>query len=998
MAWFARNLKAWYIRSMRVANVLVTMLLFCNLLSNVLLGAFASETFASEVDEDFFESKIRPVLAERCLGCHGANKQWASLRLDSREGMMRGGDSGPAISSSEPLDSELLRRINSDDPEVRMPPEDSGPALDTAQRDALRIWISGGAAWPKQPMSAPGNRAMDPAAHWAFQPLAIPSVSEMEGTGRTVDAWIDSGLRRESLASAPIASRRERLRRASYAITGLPPTIDEVHAFEIDLSPDAWQKAVDRLLANKAYGERWGRVWLDVARYSDTKGYVYGREERTFVFAPAYRDWVINAFNEDLPYDRFVLLQIAADQLVDQGSSDLAAMGFLTLGRRFLAIPSDIIEDRIDTVFRGLMGLTVGCSRCHDHKFDPIPTEDYYSLYGVFQSGIDQRVSLDQNLAFHSAEFLTGLEERRQKLKEVTAVQRSEANARIQSRFKEYLLTQTQMEKYPEGSFNQLSTKEDLIPALVHRWEWFLALPESVADPRLRVWNELSRLPADDFTTRAAEVLQRLRTEEGACHPTVLAKFEMTPASIAETAERYGQLVDETAKRWKQESETRVGAGEVAPRTSKDASLESLRALLIDVDSPFYIPEEPIDSTEWYWDNGTCVEIWKAQSELDRWLLQATEHPPEIGIMVDRPLKSDGRIFRRGDPNQKGRSVPRRFLSLVAGPDRTPFAHGSGRLEMAQEIVSKTNPLTARVWVNRVWQQLFGAGLVKSASDFGLRCDAPSHPELLDDLALRFMEHDWSTRWLVREILMSQAYQRSSEVVLAPTASVDVASVGSVAVGSVAVGGVAVGGVAAGEPSEVDPANRLLWRATKQRLTWEQMRDSFLVSAGTLDSRLGGKSVDAFVLLPNGTSRRSIYTTIDRQYLPLTFQMFDFANPDLHTPVRSETTVPQQGLFLLNHPLVAACSQSIASRLDREYAESTATDQGYVEVLYRHLLQRSPSPDELAIATSFLAESAADLDASAPHDGTGVNAVGRLKPRELLAQVILISNEAIFLD
>ena len=230
-------------------------------------------------------------------------------------------------------------------------------------------------------------------------------------------------------------------------------------------------------------------------------------------------------------------------------------------------------------------------------------------------------------------------------------------------------------------------------------------------------------------------------------------------------------------------------------------------------------------------------------------------------------------------------------------------------------------------------------------------------------------------------------------MVLAPTASVDVASEDVASVGSVA-----VGGVAAGEPSEVDPANRLLWRATKQRLTWEQMRDSFLVSAGTLDSRLGGKSVDAFVLLPNGTSRRSIYTTIDRQYLPLTFQMFDFANPDLHTPVRSETTVPQQGLFLLNHPLVAACSQSIASRLDREYAESTATDQGYVEVLYRHLLQRSPSPDELAIATSFLAESAADLDASAPHDGTGVNAVGRLKPRELLAQVILISNEAIFLD
>lgn len=992
MPLFSRALEAWCVWSMRMVKMLLTMLLLCSAHH----GASRGETV--DVDEDFFESKIRPVLSERCMGCHGATKQWASLRLDSREGMMRGGESGPAISSTEPLESELIRRINSDDPEVRMPPEDSGPALTGEQREAFRVWISGGADWPKQAMLASGDRQMDPAKHWAFLPLSIPSVSENEGTGRTVDAWIDSGLRRESLPAADIASRRERLRRACYAITGLPPTVDEVQAYEKDASPDAWPHAVDRLLANKAYGERWGRVWLDVARYSDTKGYVYGREERTFVFAPAYRDWVINAFNEDLPYDRFVMLQIAADQLVEKGSPDLAAMGFLTLGRRFLAIPSDIIEDRIDTVFRGLMGLTVGCSRCHDHKFDPIPTEDYYSLYGVFQSGMDQRVSLDRNRAFHSAEFLSGLEERRQKLKEVTAQHRTEANARIQSRFKEYLLTQTQMEKYPEGSFNQLSTKEDLIPALVHRWEWFLALPEAMADPRLRVWNELSRLPADEFPSRAAEVLQRLRVEEDACHPTVLAKFETVPASIAETAERYGQLVDETAKRWKEESETRVAAGEEAPRVSKDPLLESLRALLIDVDSPFYIPDEPIDSTEWYWDNGTCVEIWKAQGELDRWLLQATDHPPEIGIMVDRPLLSDGRIFRRGDPNQKGRSVPRRFLSLLSGPERNAFAQGSGRLEMAREIVSKKNPLTARVWVNRVWQQLFGAGLVKSASDFGLRCDAPSHPELLDDLALRFMEHDWSTRWLLREILMSEAYQRDSELVQSPRVSGVAASASGLAASSVGASGVGASGVGARDPSELDPTNRLLWRMTKQRLTWEQMRDTFLVVAGKLDERLGGKSVDAFALLPNGTSRRSIYTTIDRQYLPLVFQMFDFANPDLHTPVRSETTVPQQGLFLLNHPLVAACSQSIAARLDREYAASTVTDQGYVEVLYQHLLQRSPSPNELAIAIAFLAESVGDPLAGDSHALSNANAGQRLKPRELLAQVLLISNEVMFLD
>jgi hypothetical protein len=916
-------------------------------------------------EDEFFERRIRPVLFDRCWSCHGSNKQWASLRLDSRDGLLLGGDGGPVIDAGDWRNSEILARLREEDPGLRMPPAEAGAALSPEIIADFERWVEQGVAWPQGSPAAASGSPLNSKDHWAFQPL-VRTVTPGVASSPT-DAWVDQGLQAAKLTPNPQADRRTRLRRASYAVRGLPPSLIEIEALDEDFAPDAWERAVDRLLASPAYGERWGRVWLDVARYSDTKGYVYGREERKFVHSNAYRDWVINAFNADMPYDRFLKLQIAADRLVPDDSVDRAAMGFLTLGRRFLAIPSDIIEDRIDTVFRGLMGLTVGCARCHDHKFDPIPTADYYALYGIFQSSIDQRQLFPVNLERQTAEFRDGLEERRKKLHELSTKHREEANARIRTRFEDYLEAQTQLEKYPEGSFNQLSTKEDVIPALVHRWEWFLTLPQTAMDPRMRLWTELSKLPAEGYAERAAAVIQELRASPGACEPSVLRRFESPPQSVRETAERYGQLVEDVASQWKAACDASAQSGAVIPNQLDNPDDERLRRFFVDARSSFYIPDEPIDSTEWYWDNGTCVEIWQAQGEIDRWLLQVADRPPEIGILVDRELLSDARIFRRGDPNQKGRMVPRHFLTALSDEAPVPMQEGSGRLELAEAVSSERNPLTARVWVNRVWQQLFGVGLVASPSDFGLRSDKPSHPELLDQLALEFMEHEWSTRWLVRELLLSDAYQRESS------------SHGEE-------------GIQAAERSKNDPGNRWLWKMPKHRLTWEELRDMWLATSDQLGQGIGGPSVDALDSNPSALSRRTVYAFVDRQYLPLVFQMFDFANPDMHTPVRSETIVPQQALFQLNHPLVAASCRAISSAVARDATAAAPSDDAFVVGLYQRVYQRSPTPAEVAMAMEFLVTASLQ-----PPEGQ-TSAGAQLGPREQLAQVLLISNEAIFLE
>jgi hypothetical protein len=875
--------------------------------------ANADEAAATEL----FESKVRPIFVERCQKCHGEGEQWAGLRLDSGSRILTGGDSGPAVIPGKPDESLLLQRVTEPDDDLRMPPAETGPRLDSVQIDALRRWIELGAAWPDTTTANEDARESQWQHHWAFQPITHPTPPETGDASwvvNRIDQFVLQKLEAAGLRPSPEADHRTLIRRATYDLLGLPPTLEEVEAFVNDSSPDAYERLIERLLASPRYGEQWGRYWLDVARYSDTKGYVYEREERNFVHSSLYRDWVIQAFNEDLPYNRFVLLQLAADQVAPDDPATLAAMGFLTLGRRFLGVTPDIIDDRIDVVGRGLLGLTIGCARCHDHKYDPIPTADYYSLYGVFQNSIEKYVPIprQQDVPPPGDEFEKGLRERWDKLQETTALRRAEANARIRARLKDYLLAQRNLDDYPELTFNQLLTKDDLIPGIVRRWQAFLGVAENKGDPIFTPWIAYSKLTDEEFSTKAANVTQQVQADRGKLNSRIADAFVDPPAAAAEVADRYVQILGNVDQQWKSLCDAAKGNNRPPPTALPDASDEVLRQVLYGENSPCVIPDEPIVSTEPYWDLEAVTELWKLQGEFDRWLLKSPDTIPYAVALVDKQSSVEPQVFKRGNPANKGDVVPRQFLAVITGPDRKPFDHGSGRLEMAQAIVDPENPLTARVWVNRVWQHHFGSGLVATPSDFGTRASPPTHPELLDWLASEFVARGWSTKALHRILMLSATYRQCSQV----------------AHNSIA--------------QERDPSNRLLWRMNPQRLSFEQFHDSLVALSGELDLTMGGKGGD---LLGN---RRQVYSFVDRQFLPTLLGVYDFANPDLHTPQRVETTTPQQALFTLNHPFVARRAKAIASR-----AQSGAPGD-CVTQLYDILFQRDPTPKERQAAEQFL--------------------------------------------
>ncbi len=656
--------------------------------------------------------------------------------------------------------------------------------------------------------------------HWAFQPLK-------PGQEQSIDAYIHHRLRREKLSPSPRADARTLIRRATFDLTGLPPTAEEVAAFERDDSPQAYAALIDRLLSSPHHGEHWARHWLDVARYSDTKGYVYAREEKKWVHAAPYRDWVVRALNEDMPYDRFLKLQIAADQLVPPKSPDLAAMGFLTLGRRFLGVTHDIIDDRIDVLTRGALGLTVSCSRCHDHKFDPIPTADYYALYGVFQSCAEALVPLGDQAP---SEELLQLQRRN---RELMTKRREEQMARNRARLSDYLAAQNHLEDYPEEVFSQLLDEKDLNPFIVHRWKAWLE-----KNPGVQITDAMMRQP----------------------------------------------------------------------------------------DSPAFVPDEHIANIEMYFPTAVTTELWKAQGEVDRFLLKNPSAPAHATVLLDRTQPSAPRVFIRGSPLNKGQHVPRQFLSAF-GPQQ-PFTKGSGRLELAEAIADARNPLTARVMVNRLWQHHFGRGLVSTPSDFGKQGSPPTHPELLDWLAQRFIDSSWSMKAMHRLIMLSQTYQQRSQV-----------STGA----------------------ERDPDNHLLWRMSPHRLTFEEARDAWLTAAGQLNLRLGGQPE---LLFSPAHFRRTLYTLIDRENLPAVMRTFDFANPDLSIPQRSETTVPQQALFGMNHPFIVEQARALLNRPEAK------VDSGMnrLQFIYKELFQRPPSHKERKLALQFVLRDQATSAALAQAD------------------------------
>jgi cytochrome c553 len=755
--------------------------------TTLILGFQGSGLWAITPQEaEFFEREIRPVLADQCFSCHGAEKQKAELRLDSREAILKGSDGGAVAVLGKPEESSLIKSVRHEG-DSKMPAK--ADKLSDAQIAALSEWVRIGLPWPDGEVRKLSKAEWAAQNHWSFKPVARPEVPDREGgmarVINPIDAFLGSKLKEAGLKGSALASRRTLIRRLSFDLTGLPPTMDEVLDFENDPSGEdqAYAKVVNRLLGSPRYGERWGRHWLDVARYADTRGYLAGGVERRFPFSYTYRDWVISAFNGDMPYNQFLERQIAADQL-GEGNSHLAALGFLTVGRRFGGAEPDVIDDRIDVVTRGLMGLTTACARCHDHKFDPISQKDYYALYGVFAS-----------------------------------------------------------------------CKE----------------PEAIDLPRIS-----DEAPDPEYVAQKEKALQGIR-----------AFYARRSADLSIAL---GPLAG--------------GVAFVAP-----TAVETL------VKSPFFTTRARNDLTEL---KNKAVSIESGPLA-----------PSRAMVLTDKSNPVNPRVFIRGNPARPGESVPRRFLAVLSGGDPKPFTQGSGRLELAKSVTSQSNPLTARVFVNRVWLHHFGAGLVRTPADFGTKGDEPTHPALLDWLSHWFVEHGWSVKELHRLMVQSAAYRQVSE--------------------------------GNADSPKVDPENRLLWRMNRKRLEFEGLRDSLLYVTGELDTAMAGRPVDLDGASPS--LRRSIYGFIDRQNLPGFFRIFDFANPDTSTSLRHQTTVPQQALFMMNSPFIATRARVSVSRSD--FARG-GFSEWQVQDLYHRVFARDAAPWELESALAYLSLQAQQAPEAVP--------------------------------
>jgi hypothetical protein len=902
---------------------------------------------------EFFETKVRPLFAENCYQCHSekAEKVKGGLRLDTPKSLMKGGSNGPVIIPGNPQASRLIKAVRYADPNLKMPPKNK--KLPQRQIADLEMWVKIGAPLPQVPPPSPltdVNAAR--ARHWAFQPVSKPTPPAVRAPGwpqTPIDNFVMAGLEKKHIEPAPAADRRTLIRRVTYDLIGLPPTCEEVDAYISDVRPDAYARLVDRLLASPHYGERWGRYWLDIARYADTKGYLAGGEERRYAFSYTYRDYVVRAFNEDKPYDQFLIEQMAADKLpLGEDKHALAALGFLTLGRRFLNNQNDIIDDRIDVVTRGLLGLTVSCARCHDHKFDPIPTRDYYALHGVFASSEEPAVLPLLGPLEDSPDYQDYLKQKAKIEAEIPEFKSREIARFIQElrqQVGDYLLGAHDAAGLDDMSkFETFAGEHKLNPAVLRRWVADLETRSKKPDPIFGPWFALTKLPEEEFPVKINTVLPN-STAGLAVNPVVTkALAEQPPASLKIAADVYTRLFKEIDAEWKSALDFATNASTPPPAGLPTPEREALRQVLYGEGAPVNLPRGEAESilarrlTE-----GSAP--FRNRIEALAWTHPGA--PRRAMALVDSASPANSRVFIRGNPGSPGEEVPRHFLTVLSSPSATGFTNGSGRLDLARAIASRSNPLTARIYANRIWLHHFGQPLVATPGDFGVRTEEPLQHALLDFLAASLMENGWSTKYLHRLILLSATYQQSSE----------------------------------GPPANLksDPDNALISRLNRQRLDFEALRDTLLTLAGKLDLSLGGLPVD--LEHEPFTVRRTLYGLIDRQNLPGVFRTFDFANPDASNQGRFHTTVPQQALFLMNSPFVLEQAHNLALRSEVKRAQNRPEK---IQALYRLVFQRPAVSSEIQCAEKFLA---AEPETSA-----------RVTRLEEYAQVLLLSNELMFAD
>lgn len=923
-----------------------------------LLFVFGHTANAASVEIDFSQ-QVRPILAEHCLHCHGPDEDSVEggLRLDLEELAKES-----AIVAYSPDESELIHRLESTDPDQRMPPAKTGKSLSAKEIETLRQWISEGAKYQQ---------------HWSLRPITDPAVPEIEqGVQSDVDRFIVSQLTAKGLNLAPPASKRQLIRRATFDLTGLPPTYAEVERFVNDQDPNAFANAIDRLLDSPAYGERWGRHWLDLARYADTHGGAAIGFTR-FPFSYTYRDYVIQALNRDLPYDRFIVEQLAADQLgLEPSDPALAGLGFLTVGMQFRN-RHDIIDDQIDVISRGLLGLTVACARCHDHKYDPVSTKDYYSLYATLASSRtpDQLPLIgnpptDEAYAQYADQLQRFERAAGDMARDQTAVMRSRLRMQVGLYLRE--LAKGTPEQDLSAAFLSFRT-DDVRPQILNHWRNYLAsMPSN--DPVFGLWKQLEQIPTEQFAKQCLSLCEQMKLENGdeaqfnephgfgtptpRWNPVVLKTvLEKQPASLLELADCYGSVFANVNRRWLQAlTEATLEAavdGEIYtdedPRHAEinSAVYQQLRYHLFSDGTPTVMSEE-LSITQL---NRTVRDTLSGkQGAVHNLHLSSPGSPPRAMTLEEDEAAGPFQVFRRGNPLDRGEIVSANFLTVLRQQEQA-FPAGKRRLALAQRIIDPTNPLTRRVIVNWVWQHHFGQGLVNTPDDFGTRGDSPSHPELLDYLASRLIDDGWSLKQLHRRIMLSDVYQQAS--------------------------------VENEAARQIDPDNRLVWRMPKQRLDMESMRDAMLFASAELQRDFGGRPFD-FLSQPT-VPRRSVYGFINRDIVTTIASTFDVANPNSCTVKRPDTSVPQQTLFALNSAFIQDRALQFAKLAEAEVPSGTLER---IRWMYHKAFARDPREEELNRVMMFLA--------TAPNPDLG----SEIAPErwQQFAHVLLASNEFLFVD
>ncbi len=896
---------------------------------------FAAESTAEGLD--FFEKKIRPVLVEHCYKCHSASseKVKGGLLLDTREGIRKGGESGHAVVPGNLKESLLISALKHDG--FEMPPKKVLPAAVVAD---FEKWIQSGAADPRRatrPVAKADSIDIEAGRkHWAYQPLkapALPKVTDAAWPANDIDRFILARLESAGLQPGADAKKIILIRRLYFDLVGLPPTPKEIARFVDDKSPEAYENLVDRLMKSPRFGERWGRHWLDVVRYAESMSL----RGRLLKHAWRYRDYVIEAFNDDLPYDQFLTQQLAGDLLetssVDAQRRNLIATTFLVMGDALLEnqnksqLDMDIVDEQLDVIGKSLLAQTIACARCHDHKFDPIPTSDYYAMAGIFKNiqGL-KHANVSTNMEIP----LPILEESKREL-EI----HSSAVTKLQSEISELKPKIAGNDRLPvqakdlpgivvdnpdakaigkwgksDGIKNRVGSEYLLSKTSGSKVIYPVAFPdEGRYEVRITIAQHANRAPKAHVTVLHKDGNQSFRIDQ-----------RKAPGAFnKDRSDGYFQSLgffEFPSGQWDAvEISVKGGGGFVIA--------DAVQFLPVDNDGKVTIPKSSQQGKQLLAAEQKALKTRMAKLKTELSALQKRKPAREmVNSAVEKKKPTDLKIHIRGNINNLGAIAPRGVLQVANhGPAPKMPTSSSGRLELAHWIADPSNPLTARVMANRVWHWLFGAGLVRTVDTFGTMGESPSHPELLDHLSFHFIQKGWSVKKLIRTIVLSRTYRLSS--------SRD------------------------GQPE--DPENRLLAHMNRRRLDAESLRDTMLSVGGTLKLEMGGATFPANLKTDVGFQfqepRRSVYVPVFRSSLPELFEVFDFANPSLVTGRRDISTVAPQALFMMNHPFVRTQARLTAERLlsDPLLNESHRINHAYLQILGRHATET-----EVSLGQDFL--------------------------------------------